>query len=187
MFNQWNGCWENADRQTSGNTRCSPDSRAKKICCDDRPIKGIISRCLSAVTVPARGIGFTIEERSRRNVNYEVNLITLNLSVTPPVNKYIHTYIHAIWLILHYSKSMGKSGPHLPTLVTHIIWVIDLKFSAHHKYDVLSSISQKLEWVMHMGHKYESFKRCYEIEIYRLLFLNFCVGGKVKFQKFWSD
>ena len=37
---------------------------------------------------------------------------------------------------------------------------------------------------MHMSHRYESFKKCYEIEIHRSYFFNFCVGGQVHFWNF---
>ena len=91
------------------------------------------------------------------------------------------------WLILYYSKSTDELSPLLPALVTHVYASSISKFSVHHKYDLFCSLSRKLEWIMHMSHRYESFKIWYEIEIHGSYFFNFCVGGQVQFWKFWSE
>ena len=88
------------------------------------------------------------------------------------------------WLILYYSKSTDELSTLLPALVTHVYASSITKFSINHTYDVFCSKKRKLVWTMHMSHKYDSFKRCYEIGIHKLYFFLFCVGGQVEFQKF---
>ena len=68
------------------------------------------------------------------------------------------------WLILYFSKSTDELSPLLPALVTHVYASSITKFSINHKYDVFCSEKRKFGWTMH---KYDSFKRCYEIGIYR--------------------
>ena len=69
------------------------------------------------------------------------------------------------WLTLHYSKSTDELSPLLPALMTNVYVSSITKFSKSHKYDVFCSIKQKLGWIMHMSHKYDSFRRYYEIGI----------------------
>ena len=68
------------------------------------------------------------------------------------------------WLTLYYSKSTDEISPVLPALVTHVYASSITKFSLNHKDDVFCSENRKLGWTMH---KYDSFKICYEIGIYR--------------------
>ena len=68
------------------------------------------------------------------------------------------------WLILYFSKSTDELSPLLPALVTHVYASSITNFSINHKYDVFCSENRKLGWTMH---KYDSFKICYEIGIYR--------------------
>jgi len=71
------------------------------------------------------------------------------------------------WLILYYSKSTDELSPLLPAPVTHVYASSITKFSLNHKYDGFGSKKRKLGRTMHMSHKYDSFKRCFEIGIYR--------------------
>ena len=58
------------------------------------PIKGIACHYLSAAAVPARGVGFIIEEEKSKKSLLQNKPYNLNLSTSLPENKYIHTYIH---------------------------------------------------------------------------------------------
>ena len=91
------------------------------------------------------------------------------------------------WLRLYYSKSTNKLSVLLPALVTHVYGSSITKFSENRKYDVFCSKKWKFGQIMHVSHKYDSFKRCYKIGIHKLYFSKFCVGGQIEFQKFWSE
>ena len=68
--------------------------------------------------------------------------------------------------------NMSHQGRQNRTYFIRWFWVIQCessitKCSVNRKYDVFCSIKRKLGWIMHMSHRYDPLRRCYEIGIYR--------------------
>ena len=74
--------------------------------------------------------------------------------------------------------NMSHKGRQKRTQFIRVFWVIHYessitKFSVNHKYDVLSSMRRKSGWIMHLSHKYDSFKDAMKSEFTDSIFLFF--------------
>ena len=102
-------------------------------------------------------------------------IIMSHMHKSPQFSFYWTTYvIFTIYWKFRYRWRINMSHQGWQKWVQFIrwFWVIQyessiMKFSINHKYDVFCSIKWKLGWLMHMSHKYDSFRKCYEIRIYR--------------------
>ena len=85
--------------------------------------------------------------------------------------------------------NMSHKGRHKRTQFIRVFWVIQYessitKFSVNHKYDVLSSMRRKSGWIMHVSHKYDSFKDATKSEFTDSNFLFFAWAVTSNFKNF---